>query len=207
MPCFARRRCCAYPSLRCELTGGLRIFSQINTIAYDLRTKSAKSTGSERIGTRRAFFGLFPPWPVNRSTPKTPGILPNSGGIGRAERADHFETGGWSGIRTHDTLLTYTHFPGARLRPLGHPSATGPLIRLVSVACPALSQFSRSSPNYPRYNRNPPREPVTTTLGFGQICAVHKPDAPKLSRGKNFSLGSLMAEGMGFEPTIGLLIL
>ena len=34
--------------------------------------------------------------------------------------------GGWGGIRTHDTLLTYTHFPGARLRPLGHPSALGP---------------------------------------------------------------------------------
>src|SRR3546814_11623775 len=24
------------------------------------------------------------------------------------------------GIRTHDRLLTYTHFPGERLRPLGH---------------------------------------------------------------------------------------
>ncbi len=26
------------------------------------------------------------------------------------------------GIRTLDTLLTYTHFPGVRLRPLGHLS-------------------------------------------------------------------------------------
>jgi hypothetical protein len=32
--------------------------------------------------------------------------------------------GGQGGIRTHDTLLTYTHFPGARLRPLGHLSIT-----------------------------------------------------------------------------------
>ena len=32
-------------------------------------------------------------------------------------------TGGAGGIRTHDTLLTYTHFPGVRLRPLGHRSA------------------------------------------------------------------------------------
>ncbi len=31
--------------------------------------------------------------------------------------------GGAGGIRTHDTLLTYTHFPGERLRPLGHRSA------------------------------------------------------------------------------------
>ena len=31
-------------------------------------------------------------------------------------------TGGESGIRTHDTLLTYTRSPGVRLRPLGHLS-------------------------------------------------------------------------------------
>ena len=53
--------------------------------AYDLRTKSAKSTGSERNGPRRAIFGLFRAWPVNRFTPKNPGILPKSGGIGRGE--------------------------------------------------------------------------------------------------------------------------
>ena len=29
---------------------------------------------------------------------------------------------GRCGIRTHGTLLTYTHFPGVRLKPLGHPS-------------------------------------------------------------------------------------
>ena len=32
--------------------------------------------------------------------------------------------GGAGGIRTLDTLLTYTHFPGERLRPLGHRSAS-----------------------------------------------------------------------------------
>jgi hypothetical protein len=53
--------------------------------AYDLRTKSAKSTGSERNGPRRANFGLFRAWPVNRFTPKTPGILPKSGRIGWGE--------------------------------------------------------------------------------------------------------------------------
>src|SRR5690606_3933210 len=31
--------------------------------------------------------------------------------------------GGEGGIRTLDTLLTYTHFPGVRLQPLGHLSA------------------------------------------------------------------------------------
>jgi hypothetical protein len=36
---------------------------------------------------------------------------------------------GRGGIRTHGTLLTYTHFPGVRLKPLGHPSP-----HLVSVS-------------------------------------------------------------------------
>jgi len=31
-------------------------------------------------------------------------------------------SGGGDGIRTHDTLLTYTRFPIVRLQPLGHPS-------------------------------------------------------------------------------------
>ena len=33
--------------------------------------------------------------------------------------------GGEGGIRTLDTLLTYTHFPGVRLQPLGHLSFAG----------------------------------------------------------------------------------
>src|SRR5690606_32500680 len=33
-----------------------------------------------------------------------------------------FCIGGEGGIRTLDTLLTYTHFPGVRLQPLGHLS-------------------------------------------------------------------------------------
>ncbi len=32
--------------------------------------------------------------------------------------------GGQGGIRTLDTLLAYTHFPGVRLQPLGHLSFT-----------------------------------------------------------------------------------
>ena len=32
------------------------------------------------------------------------------------------ENGGQGGIRTLDTLLAYTHFPGVRLQPLGHLS-------------------------------------------------------------------------------------
>lgn len=36
---------------------------------------------------------------------------------------------GEGGIRTRDTLLRYTHFPGVLLRPLGHFSLTDPLRR------------------------------------------------------------------------------
>ena len=31
-----------------------------------------------------------------------------------------YKIGGEGGIRTLDTLLTYTHFPGVRFRPLSH---------------------------------------------------------------------------------------
>ena len=34
-----------------------------------------------------------------------------------------FGSGGERGIRTLDTRLTYTHFPGVRLQPLGHLSS------------------------------------------------------------------------------------
>ena len=37
-------------------------------------------------------------------------------------RQDPNVFGGERGIRTLDTLLTYTHFPGVRLKPLGHLS-------------------------------------------------------------------------------------
>ncbi|MES9961302.1 MAG: hypothetical protein ABW089_12805, partial [Sedimenticola sp.] len=37
-----------------------------------------------------------------------------------AIKAGSFVFGGEGGIRTLDTLLTYTHFPGVLLQPLGH---------------------------------------------------------------------------------------
>ena len=40
----------------------------------------------------------------------------------RSLQAETGLNGGEGGIRTRDTLLTYTHFPGVRLRPLGHLS-------------------------------------------------------------------------------------
>ena len=40
---------------------------------------------------------------------------------GDAEEVEELRNG-QGGIRTHGTLLTYTHFPGVRLKPLGHLS-------------------------------------------------------------------------------------
>src|SRR5438067_12259874 len=37
--------------------------------------------------------------------------------------------GGESGIRTHDALIAHTHFPGVRIRPLGHLSVARILAR------------------------------------------------------------------------------
>jgi len=76
-----------------------------NSMTYEIRTKSAKSIGSERIGPQRENLGLFPAWPVNRSAPKNPGILPSSGGIGRAERVNHLETGGEGGATGYKRSL------------------------------------------------------------------------------------------------------
>src|SRR5512137_2611213 len=43
-------------------------------------------------------------------------------------RTGSTRSGGESGIRTHDGLLTHTHFPGVRLRPLGHLSDEAAII-------------------------------------------------------------------------------
>jgi hypothetical protein len=55
-----------------------------------------KSGGPERIGLRRAIFGLLRVRPVNRSAPKTPGNLPLSAAVGQAESTAHTGTGGGS---------------------------------------------------------------------------------------------------------------
>jgi hypothetical protein len=46
-------------------------------------------------------------------------------------------SGGEGGIRTLDTLLTYTHFPGVRLQPLGHLTVTW-------IKSAALSRFLKA---------------------------------------------------------------
>jgi len=51
-----------------------------------------------------AIFGVLQVAAVNRSGPITPGNLPLSAALGRAESTARMGTGGQGGIRTHDTL-------------------------------------------------------------------------------------------------------
>ena len=57
---------------------------------------------------------------------------------------------GEGGIRTRETLLEFTHFPGARLRPLGHLSKkTPPKLEIIfhkiyiSVSSPLIFFFKK----------------------------------------------------------------
>ena len=56
-----------------------------------------------------------------------------------------FVSGGERGIRTLDTLLTYTHFPGVRLQPLSHLSKLCTTDKSVVAKLRAYSRESRSS--------------------------------------------------------------
>src|SRR4029078_2611167 len=55
-------------------------------------------------------------------------VQPSTTGAAKERRNDSWSLrlNGRGGIRTHGTLLTHTHFPGVRLKPLGHPSQHRP---------------------------------------------------------------------------------
>src|SRR3990170_3809116 len=65
---------------------------------------------------------------IDRLADNTGGLLGSTAGeqlrvqVCPAFALPRFLSGGESGIRTHDALITHTHFPGVRLRPLGHLS-------------------------------------------------------------------------------------
>lgn len=66
------------------------------------------------------------------------------------------------GIRTLDTLLEYTHFPGVRLRPLGHPSKLRAKIGFLS--------------GYKNFNYdNSPRSEVSKTV-LNSSCGTSCPN-------------------------------
>ncbi len=80
--------------------------------------------------------------------------LPSKANGATRNRSSVFWVGGGAGgIRTLDTGLPYTHFPGVRLRPLGHCSAlcfctTASLLECKPVR--AASSLARNRGNRPR---------------------------------------------------------
>ena len=75
---------------------------------------------------------------VSSATPERKGAPlqnPNADGRQGERFAEHdlkSQYGGAAGIRTLDELLTHTHFPGERLRPLGHRSAISLEVRALA---------------------------------------------------------------------------
>src|SRR5512147_1390927 len=65
------------------------------------------------------------------------------------------QAGGESGIRTHDTLLTYTRFPSVRLKPLGHLSAGARFYSSKRKGPPQRALHERSESQVPRVSRSP----------------------------------------------------
>ena len=67
-------------------------------------------------------YGLRPWSPLRSGSNKGPStnVAPSAA---KTRESGIFAAGGAAGIRTLDELLAHTHFPGERLRPLGHRSA------------------------------------------------------------------------------------
>src|SRR5690606_1143523 len=54
--------------------------------------------------------------------------------------------GGQRGIRTPDTLFTYTRFPGERLQPLGHLSYLCPSVKTAKAKSAILTEMQTACP-------------------------------------------------------------
>src|SRR3954467_10476026 len=86
---------------------------------------------------------------------------------------------GRGGIRTHGTLLTYTHFPGVRLKPLGHPSQhrfearsiSKPRVTAHSVAdCEQLRTADSRTPCAIRRSYQTDRERFELSIPGSPVC-------------------------------------
>lgn len=82
----------------------------------------------------------FCPKKQKRVNPETPKEKPSSFRHSPAS----YSGGGETGIRTLDTLLTYTHFPGALLKPLGHLSGFALQTQFLDFKNPAkIARFQK----------------------------------------------------------------
>ena len=136
-------------------------------------------------------------------------------------RAKSKRSGGAGGIRTLDTLLTYTHFPGERLRPLGHRSAylTGSdaLTTAIHLRKPWLGIFTRHQRINRKNGARPPSFVFTAGLALrrwrGRACA-DRPIALAIANsarilmafGPPFQNARLGASQPMFKPCCGAII-
>src|SRR5687768_405533 len=78
------------------------------------------------------------------------------------------EAYGRGGIRTHGTLLTYTHFPGVRLKPLGHPSQH-------RFAAAPIENCGHQAPRGYRVATGTDRERFELSIPGSPVCRFSRP--------------------------------
>jgi hypothetical protein len=106
-----------------------------------IRTRSSKSTGTERNGTQRAISTPSGTAPVNRSAPETAGNLPLSGPPGQAESATRSGTGGGGGPRCEASQAPAT---GNELTRQVPGSEGDPALAQASCCCPTRTGGSEA---------------------------------------------------------------
>src|SRR6478736_4877185 len=101
-------------------SANLRGFSWNSASSATRRQASAESSESWPESASGRFR-------LTQDSESSPNVTSGGSGhsVGRLEKVNRGgqQSGGAGGIRTLDTVLPYTHFPGERLRPLGHRSA------------------------------------------------------------------------------------
>src|SRR5207302_10997940 len=85
------------------------------------------------------------------------------------------EAGGAGGIRTLDTVLPYTHFPGERLRPLGHRSA----FRWKAAHLGGGSGWGKVAAGAPHLLLRRPNDPRRAPLRPNAVRRRHRRDRPR----------------------------
>ena len=104
-------------------------------------------------------------------------------------RLSHCASDGRGGIRTHGTLLTYTHFPGVRLKPLGHPSQH----RISPLSINASREDLR------RETKTTDRERFELSIPGSPVCRFSRP-VPSTTRPPVLQRRNLLGERSYFNP-------
>ena len=170
-PCSATQAWLAGTTLEASFTrhqGGSKLLHFVASEGYQAQTSECRAS--------RRLYGFPPTRLVDvRSGGRAHAAPISHPRVGYLEGRDRLPkktneingSGGGSGIRTHETLLTSTHFPGVRLRPLGHPSGPGRGLAAENRhRRPVRQPDADRRPNGPprsspaRKNRGEPRHPA-----------------------------------------------